>query len=44
LTWYDEIDTYKTGKVDSVVMHDINTVDSAGKIVRYAQYRKPKLN
>ena len=44
LTWYDEIDTYKTGKVDSVVMHDINTVDSVGKIVRYSQYRKPKLN
>jgi hypothetical protein len=44
LTWYDEIDTYKTGKVDSVVMHDINTIDSVGKIVRYSQYRKPKLN
>lgn len=44
LTWYDEIDTYKTGKVDSILMHDINTVDSVGKIVRYSQYRKPKLN
>jgi hypothetical protein len=44
LAWYDEIDTYKTGKVDSIIMHDINTLDSAGKIVRYSQFRKPKLN
>jgi hypothetical protein len=44
VTWYDEIDTYKTGKVDSIVMHDINSIDSTGKIVMYSQYRKPKRN
>ena len=41
VTWYDETDTYKTGKVDSASYHDINQVKD-GKIVWYAQYRRPK--
>jgi ketosteroid isomerase-like protein len=38
--WYKEVDTYKTGKVDSADWHDINVVAN-GKIVWYAQYRRP---
>jgi hypothetical protein len=40
--WYTEYDTYKTGKVDSTEWHDLNIVDSTGKINWYAQYKKPK--
>jgi len=38
--WYDEIDTYKSGKVDSAAWHDVNVV-SNGKIVWYSQFRRP---
>jgi ketosteroid isomerase-like protein len=41
VTWYDETDTYKTGKVDSAAYHDINQVKD-GKIVYYSQYKRPK--
>ena len=41
VTWYDETDTYKTGKVDSASFHDINQVKN-GKITYYAQYKRPK--
>lgn len=41
VTWYDETDTYKSGKVDSASYHDINQVKD-GKIVWYAQYKRPK--
>jgi len=41
VTWYDETDTYKTGKVDSATYHDINQVKD-GKIVWFAQYKRPK--
>jgi ketosteroid isomerase-like protein len=41
VTWYDETDTYKTGKADSASYHDINQVKD-GKIVWYAQYKRPK--
>ncbi len=41
LTWYDETDTYKNGKVDSASYHDINQVKN-GKIIWYAQYKRPK--
>ena len=40
VAWYKEIDTYKTGKVDSAYYHDINQVKD-GKIVWYAQYKRP---
>ncbi len=40
VTWYKEIDTYKTGKVDSAVYHDINQVKN-GKITWYSQYKRP---
>ncbi len=40
--WYTETDYYKTGKVDSTSRHDLNIVDSTGKISWYAQYNKPK--
>lgn len=41
VTWYDETDTYKNGKVDSAAYHDINLVKD-GKIVVYSQYKRPK--
>ena len=41
LTWYDETDTYKTGKVDSATYHDINQVKD-GKITWYSTYKRPK--
>jgi len=41
VTWYDETDTYKNGKVDSASYHDINQVKN-GKITWYAQYKRPK--
>lgn len=41
VTWYDETDTYKNGKVDSATYHDINRVKD-GKITWYAQYKRPK--
>jgi hypothetical protein len=41
VTWYDETDTYKNGKVDSASYHDINMVKD-GKIIWYAQYKRPK--
>ncbi|MES1223030.1 MAG: hypothetical protein ABUT20_46485, partial [Bacteroidota bacterium] len=41
VTWYDEYDTYKSGKVDSASFHDINGV-RGGKITWYAQYKRPK--
>ncbi len=40
ITWYKEIDTYKTGKVDSAYYHDINQLKN-GKIIWYAQYKRP---
>ncbi|HEX5667877.1 MAG TPA: hypothetical protein VFX73_03675 [Chitinophagaceae bacterium] len=42
VVWYNETDSYKIGKVDSTERHDINAVDSTGRIVRYSQYTKPK--
>src|SRR5215217_5221619 len=41
VTWYDETDTYKNGKVDSASYHDINQVKN-GKLVWYAQFKRPK--
>jgi len=41
VTWYDETDTYKNGKVDSASYHDINQMKN-GKISWYAQYKRPK--
>lgn len=41
VTWYDETDTYKTGKVDSASYHDINHIKD-GKIVGFEQYKRPK--
>ncbi len=41
VTWYDEWDTYKDGRVDSATYHDINQVKD-GKITWYSQYRRPK--
>ena len=41
VTWYDETDTYKSGKVDSAAYHDINGLQN-GKIVYYGQYKRPK--
>ena len=40
LTWYKEIDTYKTGKVDSAYYHDINGIKD-GKISFFSQYKRP---
>jgi len=40
LTWYKEIDTYKTGRVDSAYYHDINGIKD-GKINYYDQYKRP---
>ena len=39
LVWYKEIDTYKTGKVDSANYADINQLKN-GKIYWYSQYRQ----
>jgi ketosteroid isomerase-like protein len=41
VTWYDEIDTYKNGKVDSASYHDINEVKN-GKIIWYSTYKRKK--
>lgn len=41
VTWYDEYDTYKDGKVDSASYHDINQLKN-GKITWFAQYKRPK--
>ena len=41
VTWYLEIDTYKTGKADSAYIHDINQVKD-GKIIELQQYKRPK--
>ncbi|RTL57413.1 MAG: hypothetical protein EKK37_15325 [Sphingobacteriales bacterium] len=41
VTWYDQYDTFKSGKVDSATYHDINQVKN-GKITWYAQYKRPK--
>ncbi len=41
VTWYDEWDTYKNGKVDSASYHDINQVKD-GKIIWYSQYKRVK--
>jgi len=40
LTWYDEYDTYKDGRVDSATFHDINEVKN-GKITWYSTYKRP---
>jgi hypothetical protein len=40
VTWYNEYDTYKNGKVDSAAYHDINLVKN-GKIVALEQYKRP---
>ncbi len=42
VTWYKEIDTYKSGKADSAYFHDINMLKK-GKIVWYSQYKRPIL-
>jgi ketosteroid isomerase-like protein len=41
VTWYDETDTFKDGRVDSAAYHDINQVKD-GKIVWYSQFKRPK--
>ncbi|HEX5153077.1 MAG TPA: hypothetical protein VFW07_16620 [Parafilimonas sp.] len=41
--WYTEIDTYKTGKVDSAYFQDDNMLDKNGKIV-YIDSHKRVLN
>ena len=41
ITWYDETDSFKNGRVDSASYHDINQVKD-GKIVWYSQYKRPK--
>jgi len=41
--WYTEIDTYKTGKVDSAYYQDDNLIDKNGKIV-YTDSHKRALN
>jgi ketosteroid isomerase-like protein len=41
VTWYEETDTYKNGKVDSAFYHDINQLKN-GKITWYSQYKRPK--
>lgn len=40
MTWYKEIDTYKTGKVDSGYYHDVNGIKN-GRINYYSQYKRP---
>ena len=40
LTWYKEIDTYKSGKVDSAYYHDVNGIKN-GRIVYYSQFKRP---
>ena len=40
VTWYNEYDTYKSGKVDSAAYHDINQLKD-GKITWYSQYKRP---
>ena len=42
VVWYKQIDTYKSGRVDSALYHDINMV-KGGKIVWYSQYKRPLL-
>jgi hypothetical protein len=37
--WYKEIDTYKSGRVDSANFADVNMVKN-GKIVWYAQFKQ----
>lgn len=39
VTWYKEIDTYKTGKADSGYYHDINRLKD-GKITWLGQYKR----
>jgi hypothetical protein len=39
VTWYKEIDTYKSGKADSGYYHDINGVKD-GKIIWLEQYKR----
>jgi hypothetical protein len=41
VTWYKEIDTYKSGKADSAFYQDINQVKE-GKICMLLQYKRPK--
>jgi hypothetical protein len=41
VTWYDETDTFKGGRVDSASYHDINQVKD-GKIIWYSQFKRPK--
>ena len=38
-TWYKEIDTYKTGRIDSANYSDINQVKN-GKITWYSSYKQ----
>ncbi len=40
VVWYKEIDTYKTGQVDSGYYHDINALKN-GKIIWLSQYKRP---
>jgi hypothetical protein len=37
--WYKEIDTYKTGRVDSANFADVNAIKD-GKIVWFSQYKQ----
>jgi hypothetical protein len=37
--WYKEIDTYKTGRVDSANFADVNAIKN-GKIVWFSQYKQ----
>ena len=39
VTWYKEIDTYKSGKADSGYYHDINRIKD-GKITSLGQYKR----
>ncbi len=38
-TWYKEIDTYKTGRIDSTNYADVNAIKN-GKIVWYSSYKQ----
>lgn len=42
VVWYKQIETYKNGRVDSALYHDINML-KGGKIVWYSQYKRPLL-
>jgi hypothetical protein len=39
ITWYKEIDTYLTGRVDSAKYSDVNAIKN-GKMVYFSQYKQ----